>query len=101
MGCHALLYGIFPTQGLNACLLRLLHWQASSSPLVPPGMPVDISFFFLRFIFDVDHFFKASLNLLQYCFLFIFWFLAVRHMSGILAPQPETELTPPALEGKS
>ena len=26
--------GIFPTQGLNSCLLCLLHWQAGSLPLV-------------------------------------------------------------------
>ena len=25
VGCHALLQGIFPTQGWNLCLLRLLH----------------------------------------------------------------------------
>ena len=31
--------GIFPTQGLNLCLLRLLHWQAGSLPLAPPGKP--------------------------------------------------------------
>ena len=30
VGCHALLQGIFPTQGLNTCLLHLLHWQAGS-----------------------------------------------------------------------
>ena len=28
VGCHALLQGIFPTQGLNSNLLCLLHWQA-------------------------------------------------------------------------
>ena len=28
MGCHVLLQGFFPTQGLNPCLLHLLHWQA-------------------------------------------------------------------------
>ena len=28
MGCHLLLQGIFPTQGLNPRLLHLLHWQA-------------------------------------------------------------------------
>ena len=28
--CHALLQGIFPTQGLNPHLLHLLHWQAGS-----------------------------------------------------------------------
>ena len=35
VGCHALLQGIFPTQGSNPCLLGLLHWQAGSLPLVP------------------------------------------------------------------
>ena len=30
MGCHFLLQGIFPTQGQNLHLLRLLHWQADS-----------------------------------------------------------------------
>ena len=33
--CLALLQGIFLTQGLNLCLLRLLHWQAGYLPLVP------------------------------------------------------------------
>ena len=37
VGCHALLQGIFPTQGSNPSLSCLLHWQASSLPLVPPG----------------------------------------------------------------
>ena len=36
VGCHAL-QGIVPTQGSNPCLLCLLHWQASSFPLAPPG----------------------------------------------------------------
>ena len=31
--------GIFLMQGLNPCLLRLLHWQAGSLPLAPPGKP--------------------------------------------------------------
>ena len=29
--------GIFPTQGWTLRLLSLLHWQADSLPLVPPG----------------------------------------------------------------
>ena len=37
VGCHALLQGIFLIQGLNPSLLTLLHWQAGSLPLVPPG----------------------------------------------------------------
>ena len=39
-GCHALLQGIFPTQGLNLHPLHLLHWQAGSLPLVPPGKSI-------------------------------------------------------------
>ena len=38
-GCHALLQGIFPTQGSNLRLLSLLHGQASSLPLAPPEKP--------------------------------------------------------------
>ena len=34
MGCHALLLGIFLTQGSNPCLLCLLHWQAGYLTLV-------------------------------------------------------------------
>ena len=34
MGCHLLLQGIFPTQGLNPCLL---HWQAGPLPLSHQG----------------------------------------------------------------
>jgi len=37
VGCHALFQGIFLTQGLNPCLLRLLHWQVGSLPLAPHG----------------------------------------------------------------
>ena len=36
VGCHALLQGIFPTQGLNP---GLRHWQVGSLPLAPPGKP--------------------------------------------------------------
>ena len=34
-GCHFLLQGNLP----GPCLLPLLHWQAGSLPLVPPGKP--------------------------------------------------------------
>ena len=33
---NTFLQGIFPTEGLNPCLLCLLHWQAGSLPLAPP-----------------------------------------------------------------
>ena len=39
VGCHALLQGIFPTQGSNPCLWCFLHWQESCLPLAPPGKP--------------------------------------------------------------
>ena len=37
--CHALFQRIFPTQGLNPCLLGLLHCQAGTLSLAPPGKP--------------------------------------------------------------
>ena len=37
MGCHFLLQGIFLTYGTNLYILCLLHWQADSLPLAPPG----------------------------------------------------------------
>ena len=43
VGCHALIQGIFPTQGSNPSLLHLLHWQAGSLPLVPPEKSTYIS----------------------------------------------------------
>ena len=39
VGYHALLQRIFPTQGSNSLFLPLLHWQAGSFPLAPPGSP--------------------------------------------------------------
>ena len=39
VGCQDLLQGIFPTQGSKQQLMCLLHQQASSLPLVPPGKP--------------------------------------------------------------
>ena len=37
--CHFLLQWIFPMQGSNLCLPRLLHWQADSLPLSHLGSP--------------------------------------------------------------
>ena len=39
VGSHALLQGIFLTQGCNPHFLGLLHRQADSLPLEPPGKP--------------------------------------------------------------
>ena len=43
VGCHGLLQGIFPTQGLNLHLLCFLHWQVGSFPLVLPGKLIMIN----------------------------------------------------------
>ena len=43
VGCHALLQGIFSTQGSDLSLFYLLHWQAGSLPLVPPGKPMTVT----------------------------------------------------------
>ena len=40
VGCYFLLQGIFLTQGLNLCLLCLLHWQVDSLPLCHLGRPL-------------------------------------------------------------
>ena len=42
VGCHALLQGIFLTQGLNFHPLSLLHWQLDSLPLSYLGSLEDI-----------------------------------------------------------
>ena len=39
VGCHALLQGIFSTQGSNPCLLCLLHFRWVLYPLSHPGRP--------------------------------------------------------------
>ena len=39
LGCHFLLQWIFLIQGLNPCILCLLHWEEGSLPLAPPGKP--------------------------------------------------------------
>ena len=41
VGCYARLQGIFPTQGLNPCLLCLLHCRQILYPLSHLGTPYD------------------------------------------------------------
>ena len=45
-GLHVLLQVIFLTKGSNLSLLCLLHWQAGSLPLAPPGKPGNVLSFY-------------------------------------------------------
>ena len=67
--------------------------------LVISQLPGPLPIFFLRFLFWWGQFLKSLLNLLQYCFCFMFWFFGFQSC-GILALWPGIELAPPALEGE-
>ena len=45
VGCHSLLYSIFPIQGSN---LGLLHCRQILLPSEPPGMPVCIMYIYIN-----------------------------------------------------
>ena len=62
----------------------------SAHPEVPYFPTIASLFYFLK---------KSLLNLLQYCFCFMFWFFGPK-ACGILAPQPGIEPAPPALGGE-
>ena len=55
--------------------------------------------FFFKFFLMWTIFKKSLLNVLQYCFCFMFCFFG-HEACGVLAPWPGIEPTPPALEGK-
>ena len=100
-----------------SCLLHLLHWQACSLLLAPPGKPIctniKIVFYygllwsyfssqwqgtiFLRF-FWCGPFLMSLLNLLQYHSCFMFWFSG-HEAHGILAPRLGIKPTLAALNG--
>ena len=43
---------------------------------------VGVVFIFEVFFFDVNYFLKSSMNILQYCFCFILFFLAMIHVGS-------------------
>ena len=68
----------FPRDGTAAVALEgssLTHWTTGE-------VPVQFFFFFFLRFFDMDHLLNSLLNLLQYCFIFMFWFLAARHVGS-------------------
>ena len=100
MGYHALLQGIFPTQGLSPILLSLLHWHVNSLPLAPPGKPSEE----MRLPKSLELFSKSQTSKSEQHFLLKnkknSLYLAVLGLSwGMqnLVPQPGIELKGPAL----
>ena len=55
VGCHFLLQGIFPTEGLNPHLLCLPHLQADSLPLHHLGSPIYLFIYLFIFFANVTH----------------------------------------------
>ena len=77
MGCHFLLQGIFPTQGLNP---HLLHWQADSLPLSHLGSPfglfiIDKKIFLLIEVgiteFPVRHSYRSTETFWRTVYIFL------------------------------
>ena len=64
VGCHFLLQRIFLTQRLNPFLLRLLHRQACSLPLVPLGKPLPSHSAQITLIISTHLLFSPYANLL-------------------------------------
>ena len=60
VGCHALLQGIFLTQGWNPHFLCLLHWQVSSLSLVPPGKLLAGLIWYKKQLETIADFFKGK-----------------------------------------
>ena len=73
---------------------------AAAASTLPSGLLSGffVCLFFI-FIFWCGQFLKSLLNLLQYCFCFMFWFFGFEAY-GILTPWPGIEPAPPTLEGK-
>ena len=75
VGCHFLLQGILPTQGSNPHLLRLLHWQVSSLPQMPPGKSYEVFIVYLTYWISCLPSTGLEIYLLLLCFRYTFKFL--------------------------
>ena len=75
VGCHFLLQGLLPMQGSNPHLLRLLHWQVSSLPQVPPGKPYEVFIVYLTFWISCLPSIGVEIYLLLLCFRYTFKFI--------------------------
>ena len=72
VGCHVLLQGIFQTQGSNPHLLCLLHWQAGSLPLAPPGKPKIIIYLYITYYIVFIYNYMLLYYILHIIYMFIY-----------------------------
>ena len=100
VGCHGHLQGLFLTQGLNSCLLCLLHWQVGSLSLAPPRKST--AWYEVKLLSHVRLF--ATLWTVAYQALLSMEFSRQEYWSGfpfgILIPHPGMKPSAPALEGR-
>ena len=81
--------------------ISAVFWKLNTTWDCDFSLPPDCSsvlllfsrFFFISFFFYVDQILKSLLNLLRYCFCFMFWFFG-HEAGGILVPQPRIESAP-------
>ena len=76
-GSHSLLRWIFLTQGLNQ---RLLHWQAGSLPLTPPGKPRHLLYFIPTHLYNPI---RRKLRVFAFVFVFLFVDTGASRAEGI------------------
>ena len=86
----------FPGNGVTVLVLIFSdHWEGQIPSLIWLK-DLNTPHFFKRIFFLHGPFLKSLLNLLQSCFCFMCWFFGPE-ASGILAPWPGMDPTPPAL----
>ena len=95
--CHFLIVSEY-TKHLNFSAVSLIPWVLR---LLEHAPQTSICFIYPPTFFKIicGPFFKSLLNLLQYCFCFMFWYFG-HEACGILAPPPWISDPPPALEGE-
>ena len=70
-GCHSRPQGISLIQRSNSCLLCLLHWQAGSLPLEPPGNPCyTYTYILFDYILSQEVEYSSLCYILEFCCLF-------------------------------
>ena len=93
VGCHALLQGILPTQGLNLCLLCFL--PVGSLPLVPPEKPS----FRNKHQQKVDN--SRKPQMMVSIFFFFFWSCLLACRDQTCSPELEDRVLTTGSPGKS